>query len=151
MDIKTAEQANFTLSETTPSFHELLAIRDAQGRQAVKHQDLDASPVEPVFSVCIRQTLDDTSPLVAVAQVIRESSQYLHIRDFIVRAEYQQFGLAKIMMERIMLYFDTQSDNIYLGIKASGEEELLCQQFGFNFAQCANLGPNMIKTSRVGG
>lgn len=147
MDIKLPEKVDYDLSEELPDFMEMLAIRETQGRFAGQYSQLDSSALPVAYSVCIRAASPSSPQLVAFAQVIAQSEQYLHVQDFIVRPEYQQFGLAKILLERIMVYVDSVAQTgTKVGVKVQGEAEQLCLQCGFISVPCADLGPNLIKT-----
>ncbi|AUD59729.1 MAG: GNAT family N-acetyltransferase [Gammaproteobacteria bacterium] len=153
MDIKTIMPIKFELVETAPLFHELLNLRSAAGRPSI---GVELADVQALFWVSIR--LSDNaemehagagvakSNLLATACVYGNKPGHLAIEDFIVLPEYQSYGLAKIMLERVMDFVDGHaSSGTCISITAYGESERLCSEYGFQYAPCANLGPNLLK------
>lgn len=153
MDIKKIMPIKFELVETAPLFHELLNLRSTVGRPSI---GVELAEVQALFWVSIR--LSDKaeivqagagvakSNLLATASVYGNKPGHLAIEDFIVLPEYQTYGLAKIMLERVMAFVDEHASvGTCVSLTAHGEHERLCGEYGFQYAPCANLGPNLLK------
>jgi len=153
MDIKTIMPIKFELVETAPLFHELLNLRATVGLPSI---GVELADVQALFWVSIRLS-DKTelehagtgaakSNLLATACVYGNKPGHLMIEDFIVLPEYQSYGLAKIILERVMAFVDDHaSAGTCVSMTAHGEHERLCSEYGFQYAPCANLGPNLLK------
>jgi hypothetical protein len=148
MDIKTIMPIKFELVETAPLFHELLSLRSAVGRPSIGVELADA---QALFWVSVRMSINAKahkakSAVVATACVFGDKPGHLMIEDFIELPEYSQYGLAKIMLERVMAFVDEQAvPGTCVSITAHGEHERLCGEYGFQYSPCANLGPNLLK------
>lgn len=149
MDIKTIMPIEFELVELAPLFHELLYLRDAVGRPSIGVDLADHRQSQVLYWVSVRikdAAAKMQSNVVATACVYRDRPTHLAIEDFIVLPEYQHYGLAKIVLERVMTFVDEEvNSGTCVSINAYGEDERLCTEYGFVHSHCASLGPNLLK------
>lgn len=149
MDIKTIMPIEFEIAETAPLFHELLNLRGAAGHPAIGVEQADQRQTQALYWVTLRlkdKAEKTRANVVATACVYGDRPRHLAIEDFIVLPEYQHYGLAKIILERVMAFVDERVNaGTCVSINAYGEDERLCTEHGFVHSHCANLGPNLLK------
>ncbi len=121
---------------TNQQFNELFSSVGWDTREDLK---INAHRMSSSFAVSIF----DADKIVGMARIVGDGAYYT-IYDVVVRKEYQNQGIGKMLMKQLVGWYESiKDDDTYLYLGASSGKESFYENFGFKARPYENIGAGM--------
>jgi GNAT superfamily N-acetyltransferase len=118
-------------------------LRKKVGWEEHEIEDIRTALKNTLYSVVSR---NEKGELIGMARIIGDAGMYYYIQDVIVIPEYQNMGIGKELMERIMGYIDRNKKKaLFIGLMAAKGKEGFYKRYGFAERPAENYGAGMCK------
>lgn len=121
-----------------------LDIRACVNWKILKREQAEKALQNSLYTVCaVRE-----GQVVGMGRIVGDGAVICYIQDFVVRPEYQGYGIGKQMMEHLISYVEQlkiENSEMMLCLMCAKGREAFYEKFGFIQRPTDNLGPGMIQ------
>lgn len=117
-------------------------------RKAVGWEEREPADIELAFrnTNYMVHALNDKNEVIGTARIIGDEGLIYYIQDVIVLPEYQNQGIGKTLMDRIMRYLEEhKKGRLGIGLMAAKGKEGFYRKYGFVERPNETQGPGMMK------
>ena len=130
----------FTIHERALTVSEYQSLRNSTNWNSFSDDLVEKAIQNDLYSIVI--TINDRA--IGMGRVIGDGALYFYIQDLIVKAEYRNQGIARLIMEHIENYLQKNAEtNAFIGLMAAKDVKGLYEKFGYK--QRAKDSPGMYK------
>jgi len=118
-------------------------LRKAVGWEEHELNDIELAFSNNLYMIIAKNEKDD---VIGMARIIGDEGLYYYIQDVIVIPEYQNKGIGKSLMRKIMEYIELhKKPNLFVGLMAAKGKEEFYRRIGFIERPAENYGSGMCK------
>jgi ribosomal protein S18 acetylase RimI-like enzyme len=131
---------NIEILNKIPNAEEYNFLRKSVGWGTYERQLIDKALQNSLFSIC---ALADNN-LIGMARIIGDGGLVYYIQDLIVLPQYQNKGIGRMLMDKIMEYFQAHaSHRSIIGLMSAKGKEKFYENYGFINRPTENFGSGM--------
>jgi predicted N-acetyltransferase YhbS len=135
-------KTEYRLIERAPTVAEFFELRDAVGWGTGDQDAYEKGLENSLYSVCA--VLGDE--IVGTARVVGDGNICFYVQDVIVKPEYQQAGIGRALMEKVMDYVAGKACvGAVVGMMVAKGREPFYERFGFWARPNEKYGPGMMQ------
>ena len=119
------------------------SLRKDVGWEEHEINDITLALKNTLYSITAKNENND---VIGMARIIGDEGLYYYIQDVIVIPAYQNKGIGKMLMNRIMEYIESHKKKaLFVGLMAAKGKEEFYKKIGFIERPAGNYGPGMCK------
>jgi GNAT superfamily N-acetyltransferase len=132
--------AEYSIVEMLPSAADYNRLRKAVGWGTYREALITHSLPESIYCLCALAG----DQVIGMARILGDDGMVYYVQDVIVLPEYQNRGIGAQLMDRIMAYLRTHSqDNTIIGLMSAVGKEAFYEKYGFTRRPTEELGSGM--------
>jgi len=131
----------YRIIEESISPQEFNRLRKAVGWEEREIQDIKLALKNTKYIVVVK---DENNENIGMARIIGDEGIYYYIQDVIVLPKYQNEGIGKQIMEKIMKYIELhKKKGLFVGLMSAKQKEGFYKKFGFMERPSEKYGAGM--------